>query len=208
MVGGCEGTWGRGKKARQTRGDKMAVSGLDGGEGVAFVDGKCSPGMSSAGQGIAICAIGCCEADKRHEAYTVYTTRDVNRRQWIGKYWLRSSRPQQKMRTDRSQITGTKDCDVRRAKCDSFHCPVISPSPGILTPNEMQSCPFANAFFFIPRHVHARLNEAELGGGNVESIDIGGQAGESLLGAVRAASSVSLVASVVPAQKLLTGSGC
>ena len=54
----------------------------------------------------------------------------------------------------------------------------------------MQSCPFANAVFFLIPHsqVHARLDEAKLGGGNVESVDIGGQAGESLLGAVRAVS--------------------
>jgi hypothetical protein len=37
-----------------------------------------------------------------------------------------------------------------------------------------------------------RLDEAELGGSNVESIDISSQAGEGLLGAVRAVSVLAM----------------
>ena len=48
-----------------------------------------------------------------------------------------------------------------------------------------------------PNHAHAytrtsRLNDGELGGGNVERIDIGGQAGESLLCAIRSDEGVDL----------------
>ena len=62
------------------------------------------------------------------------------------------------------------------------------PKPRYLTPIEMQPMSLRCAdLFLIPRsRSKQRLDEAELGGGNVESIDIGSQAGESLLGAVRA----------------------
>jgi len=50
-----------------------------------------------------------------------------------------------------------------------------------------------------------RLDEVELGGGNVESVDIGGEAGESLLRAVGADESVDLDARDVVL--LLEGSG-
>ena len=50
-----------------------------------------------------------------------------------------------------------------------------------------------------------RLNEVELGGSNVESVDISGEAGESLLGAVGADQSVDLDARDVVL--LLEGSG-
>ncbi len=50
----------------------------------------------------------------------------------------------------------------------------------------------ADLFFVSPApSQNIRLDEAELGGSNVESVDIGGEAGESLLGAVRAVSGLA-----------------
>lgn len=63
------------------------------------------------------------------------------------------------------------------------------PKPRYLTPIEMQPMSLRCAdlsFFILLLSSKQRLDEAELGGSNVESIDIGSQAGESLLGAVRA----------------------
>jgi len=47
-------------------------------------------------------------------------------------------------------------------------------------------------FCFPSSQPNKRLDEAELGGSNVESIDIGGEAGESLLGAVGAESGLAI----------------
>ena len=53
--------------------------------------------------------------------------------------------------------------------------------------------------------LHTRLNEVELGGGNVEGVNIGGQAGKGLLGAVGADQGVDLDA--VNVVLLLEGGG-
>jgi hypothetical protein len=50
---------------------------------------------------------------------------------------------------------------------------IAFPVPGITSPNHARAYPY-----------NAPLNEVELGGGNVERIDISGKAGEGLLGAV------------------------
>ena len=60
-------------------------------------------------------------------------------------------------------------------------------------------------FCFPSSQSNRRLDEAELGGSNVESIDISGEAGESLLGAVGADEGVDLDARNVVL--LLEGSG-
>lgn len=71
-------------------------------------------------------------------------------------------------------------------------------SPGIRRRSKCNPVPFVDADFFFSFHTQSqakRLDEAELSGGNVESIDISGEAGESLLGAVRAATMVNISAS-------------
>jgi hypothetical protein len=76
------------------------------------------------------------------------------------------------------------------------------PSPGIRRRPKCKPCPFDADLFLIPQlpATNIRLDEAELGGGNVEGIDIGGEAGKGLLGAVRAVS-LSVVILCIPPKK-------